>query len=80
MMHLKKLTVVLFTTLLSGNLYAINEPEFIDEICTETYYNCTDECEKLSNVSQEVVYQCIYSCEDHYEKCIDKEFRKQKED
>jgi hypothetical protein len=79
-MFLKKLSIVVYATLLTTSLYAKNEPTYIDEICTEQYYNCTDECELLSNVSENVVHQCTYSCEDKYEKCINKEFRKKQQD
>ena len=78
-MFLKKLAAILFISLLSTNLYGKSEPTHIDEICTQKYYECTDECDKLSQVSQNVVYQCIYRCEDLYEKCINKEFKKEEE-
>lgn len=72
----KKLIITLFISLFSINIYAL-EPTLIDEICSEKYYICTDECDKLSKVSEDVVHQCTYSCEDQYEKCINKEFKKE---
>jgi len=68
-MFLKKSTILLAISLFSSNLYS-EDYNLLEVVCEDQYQVCISECNELSNIKEDIVHQCIYSCEDLYDKCI----------